>query len=217
MKYPFVLLLCAIWLAGPFTAHSQNTQTRNSGKTVVVFYGDDIINGTGLRKPERDSLFAKVKAQYSDKQYAFYDLSVAKQTTATGVFHSNNLLALRPQIVIIGLGLNDAIEQKPVESVKNNLRILVEQSRRVGAYPLLLGFRAPKGSSVKYALQFNTIFSAIAEEFNIPYIGDFLSPIAEKEKYLQINSTTNPNYVGTGVLAGKLNEMLKEMVKYVRR
>jgi acyl-CoA thioesterase-1 len=102
---------------------------------------------------------------------------VSGDTTAGGLRRVDWALRLKPEIVILELGVNDALRGQNLASVRGNLDQLVMRFQTAGARVLVAGMRLPPNYGTPYAADFHRLFSEVARARNAPYLPFFLEGV----------------------------------------
>ena len=97
-----------------------------------------------------------------------------------------------PQLVILELGGNDGLRGIPPDTMKDNLRSIIETSRASGASVILLGIRIPTNYGPRYTSAFEAVYRDLAEQLDIPWIEFFMEGVALDESLMQADGI-HPN------------------------
>jgi len=102
---------------------------------------------------------------------------VSGDTTAGGLRRVEWALRLKPEIVILELGVNDALRGQKLTSVRANLEQLVTRFQAAGARVLVLGMRLPPNYGTPYAEDFFQLFGEVARARDVPHVPFFLEGV----------------------------------------
>lgn len=136
---------------------------------MLLVLGDSLSAEYGMA---RDAGWVKLLAdrlttggRESRAQYNVVNASISGETTSGGRTRLPALLAQhKPAVVIIELGGNDGLRGLPLPSVRDNLRAMVEASRKSGARVLVVGVRIPPNYGRDYTERFFALFGEVARE-----------------------------------------------------
>jgi len=118
---------------------------------------------------------------------------VSGDTTSGGVSRISKALEVSsPDFVLIELGGNDALRGYPVEKIKNNLLKIIDTAFKAKAKPIIMQIRIPPNYGKNYVAAFESIYSEIAEEKNIPLLTFLLEKIALEDDYF-VSKKLYPN------------------------
>jgi acyl-CoA thioesterase-1 len=177
----------------------------------VAFLGDSI--SAGLHLPAEQAYPAVLRERLAARGLPFQLLNagVSGDTTAGGVRRVQWLLKQSPAIVVVELGANDSMRGQPIASIDQNLRVIIERIRGLGATPLLLGMRIPTSFGPEYAAQFEAIYPAIAKELNIAFVPFFMDGVAGVPEQ-NLEDGIHPTPAGHLKLAQTVEEPLAKLL-----
>jgi hypothetical protein len=89
---------------------------------------------------------------------------VSGDTTSGGLDRLGWLLEQKPDVLVVGLGVNDAFRGQPVDRIEANLRAIVAKAKAAGARVVLLGMRVPTNYGPEYTEAFAAIYSRVAKK-----------------------------------------------------
>ena len=157
--------------------------------TTILVLGDSLSAGFGIRAEqawprllERRLLTDK---RYVPRKIAVVNASISGETTAGGRSRLPTLIERhKPAIVIIELGANDGLRDLSLSAMKDNLNAMLQTVRKAGAATVLIGMRLPPNYG-RYADEFNTSFSALAQQAKTPFVPFLLEHLADKPEHFQ--------------------------------
>jgi len=153
---------------------------------VLLVLGDSLSAEYGL---PRDSGWVRLlsdRLAESGAQYNVVNASISGETTSGGRTRLPGLLAQHdPAIVVIELGGNDGLRGLSLTAMRDNLRAMVEASRRAGARVLLVGVRIPPNYGREYTERFFRTFSDVARERNVALAPFLLDGFADRPDMFQ--------------------------------
>ncbi len=189
--------------------------------TIAVF-GDSLAHGYNLY--EEDGLVAQLEKWLIDhgEHVSLVNAGVSGDTTAGGVARINWTLTPDIDAVIVLFGGNDLLRGiYPEESRRNMDRILDELTSR-NLPTLLIGHEAPSNFGPEYKKDFESIFPALAEKYNVLLYPRFFAAIdamGERDKtrqlYLQ-EDQLHPNRDGVLLIANDLGEHVRKLLRSTR-
>lgn len=145
---------------------------------LVVAFGDSLYAGYGLGGGE--SLPARLEARLRSAgvNVTVVNAGVSGDTSAAGRerlgFTLDNLKR-KPDLVILGLGGNDALRQISPGETRANMIAMMDELKRRNIPVLLTGMRAPPNLGPDYAKAFEPIWPDLAKEYGAglyPFILD---------------------------------------------
>jgi acyl-CoA thioesterase-1 len=158
--------------------------TGKSG-TLIVAFGDSLTAGYGI--PLTESYPAQLEARLKEKGYSVtvVNAGVSGETTRGNLERALFIRNQNPDIVLLGIGGNDALRLLPFEETEKNMRetITTLQSGDVVPQIVLLQMQAPLTSGLGYKQKFDALYETLSEEYNL-----MLVPFYTREVFL------NPEY-----------------------
>ncbi len=168
----WLLTLLLLW-ATPVTA------------TKILLIGDSLSSGYGLEGPGWVELANRQLAERKIDMQIVND-SISGDTTAGGVARiMDGIDRVAPDWILIELGGNDGLRGLPLEIIKQNIRKMVDISRRHGVRPLLLGIRIPPNYGKAYTEQFAQIYVDVSRDTATPLLPFFIGNLALDPFYMQ--------------------------------
>jgi acyl-CoA thioesterase I len=174
---------------------------------VVLDLGDSLTAGYGL--PESEAFPARLEAWLRQRGIAarVVNAGVSGDTTAGGLARLDWAMADKPDLVILGLGANDALRGIDPTTVRANLDKMIQKIEAAGAKVLLLGMLAPPNWGEAYAKTFDRIFPDLARAYHLPLYPFFLEGVAMKPELNQADGL-HPNAQGVVVLVDRIGPVV---------
>lgn len=173
-----LLFVVVLWmLSGAAAADTPPPAIVVLGDSLSAAYGMD----TALAWPQL--LQRRLEAQ--GYPHRVINLSVSGETTQGGATRLPQALEQRPQVVVLQLGGNDGLRGVPLDTMRENLASMIEQSRAAGAQVLLLGIRLPPNYGMSYTRNFHQVYLDLAERARVPLVPFLLEGVAGREGMMQ--------------------------------
>lgn len=168
-----------------------------AGGPTVVFLGDSITHGhrlsSSLAFPHRLGEALGVRT---------INAGISGDTTDGGLRRlERDVLAHRPRVVVVALGVNDAFGQRPRASVVQNLRTITREIRAQGAQVVLLHTAVPGVAGDGY----RSDLREIARVEGATLVEDFLEGVVPVHTY----DGLHPDEQGQAMLAERLRPVLR--------
>jgi acyl-CoA thioesterase-1 len=193
-----VVVLGAVWAMWPSPARRLSAPATPSAIATVVFLGDSITHGHRLAQevafPHRLGDALGVRA---------INAGISGDTTEGGLARlDRDVLAHRPELVVVELGVNDAFGQRPRDATVANLRAITQRIRAQGAAVVLLHTSVPgvPGDGNRRDLR------EIGRAEGATVVEDFLLGVVPAHTY----DGLHPNEQGQAMLAERLLPVLRE-------
>ncbi|MBP9760354.1 MAG: arylesterase [Candidatus Pacebacteria bacterium] len=149
--------------------------TGEAGVTIVAF-GDSLTAGYGLPASESYPAQLEVLLREKGRSVRVVNAGVSGETTRGNLERASFIRAQNPDVVLLGIGGNDALRMLPFEETKSNIARTIEVLQG-GAQPpvvILLTMQAPLTSGLAYKRDFDNMYPELARTYNLP-VAPFLT------------------------------------------
>lgn len=204
-------VLCVLaMMTGSVPALSASGAPKSISNNVkIALIGDDFIGGAGLFKAEDRMAYLIA----NDPSRHSVNISVKEYTpqggsSATAVSQIDQIIAERPDIAVVAVGLNDALTGIDPDVIYSNLDNTLRELDRSRIYTLFITVQAPTTVDQNYAMGFNSIFSKLAAQHpNAVVMEQFYNPIYGSRDFSQLDQI-HPNKFGVRKLFERLQPVL---------
>jgi acyl-CoA thioesterase I len=211
----YVALLLAVQLAaacsGGAPAGNAPAETaarpapRADGKLVLVF-GDSLYAGYRLGPNEGFAPALERALNAAGTPARVVNGGVSGDTTAAGLQRlafTLDGLERAPDLVIVGLGGNDALRGLSAVETRRNLAAILTELQRRRIRPMLTGMLAPRNMGPDYAAAFDPIFPALARQFGAELYPFFLDGLVARPDLL-LDDGMHPNARGIETIVARI-------------
>jgi acyl-CoA thioesterase-1 len=145
---------------------------------VIVAFGDSLYAGYGLGKDQSLPARLESKLRQAGINATVINAGVSGDTSAAGrqrLAFTLDGIRRQPELVILGLGGNDALRQLPAAETRREMTAIMDELKRRNIPVLLTGMRAPPNLGPDYAATFETIWPDLAKQYGAalyPFILD---------------------------------------------
>mgnify|MGYP002637815560 FL=1 len=117
-----------------------------------------------------------------------------------------------PKIVILALGANDGLRGLSVDEMRKNLETMIGICREHKARILLVGMKALPNYGEDYMRDFASVFSELAQKYNLKFLPFLLEGVAGERKYTQPDGL-HPVASGYRIVTDLVWKTLQPMLK----
>lgn len=152
----------------------------------IVVLGDSLSAEYGL--PRDTGWVALLRERLANERidYSVANASISGDTTSGGLARLPLVLQrLKPSIVIVELGANDALRGVPLATTESNLRAIVAAIRKANAKPVLIGMYVPPNYGPDYTQKFHGLYTQLSKELHVPLVPFLLAGFADKPELFQ--------------------------------
>ena len=188
---------------------------------LVAFLGDSLTSGWKLPSSQAYPAVLGGVLREKGRPVRILNAGVSGETAAQGAMRLPAVLRRRPDVLVVALGINDAVRGLPLDATESALRGIVEGARAAGLHVLLAGLRIPAGRhGEEYARRFGEIYPRLAAEYRVPLVPFLLEGVAGRPE-LNYRDGLHPNAAGHARCAENvrphLEQILAEVVPSARR
>ncbi|MGH7375081.1 MAG: arylesterase, partial [Candidatus Rokuibacteriota bacterium] len=170
---------------------------------VIVAFGDSLTAGLGVDAGRTYPALLGERLKREGYDYRVINAGVSGDTTAGGLRRVDWALRLRPEIVILELGVNDALRGQKLTGVRANLDELVSRFQAAGARVLVAGMRLPPNYGDRYAEDFRRLYGDVARARNAPLMPFFLDGVGAVAHLNQADGI-HPTAAGYAIVVDRL-------------
>ncbi|KUZ72804.1 arylesterase [Burkholderia ubonensis] len=184
----------------------------SSGQPVIVVLGDSLSAEYGL--PRDTGWVALLRQRLATERidYSVANASVSGDTTSGGRARLPAVLArLKPAIVVVELGANDALRGVPLATTERNLREIVADAQRARAKVVLVGMFVPPNYGPDYTQKFHGIYTRLSKDLGVPLVPFLLAGIENRPDMFQADQI-HPTRQAQGVLLDNVWPSLKPLL-----
>jgi acyl-CoA thioesterase I len=156
--------------ATPSAVSPQSVAPAKDGRPVIVAFGDSLTAGYGTDAGNSYPDFLEKDLNAKGFHYHVINAGVSGNTTKDGLDRLDDVLALKPVVVIVAFGGNDGLRGLPIDSTRKNLDQIVSTLQRAGTKVVLGGITLPPNYGADYIRQFNETYALLARQYHVPLL-----------------------------------------------
>lgn len=194
-----------------FGLFSVSSSRAASPPRTIVFIGDSITDGYGVKKEE--AYPTKVGEMLKSKGF---DVKIVNGGTSGSVTAEADrrvrwFLKAKPDVIVLALGGNDGLKGTPPDVIEKNLDRAIELAQKNGIKVLLVGQRIYTNFGADYTKQFERVFARLAEKRKVAFEPFLLEDVAMKRELNQTDMK-HPNAAGHVKVAERIARALEKML-----
>jgi acyl-CoA thioesterase-1 len=179
---------------------------------VIVAFGDSLTAGYGVDPGKSYPDFLQRRLDAAGYQYHVVNLGVSGDTTTDGIQRLPDVLAARPEIVILEFGGNDGLRGLPVATTRANLARMIETLQKANIRILLAGMTLPRNYGAAYIHSFEQVYVDLASQFHLPAIPFLLEGVGGHPELTQPDGI-HPTAEGCKIVSGNVMKYLDPLLK----
>ena len=184
----------------------------SSGQPVLVVLGDSLSAEYGLPRDTGWVALLRQRLATGRVDYSVANASVSGDTTSGGRARLPAVLQrLKPSIVVVELGSNDALRGVPLATTEQNLRDIIADARHAHAKVVLVGMYVPANYEPDYTQKFHAVYTRLSKELDVPLVPFLLAGIENKPEMFQ-SDQMHPTQQAQGILLDNVWPALKPLL-----
>lgn len=187
-----------------------NTEEQAEMKTIVAV-GDSLTAGYNLDESESYPALLQQKLHAAGYDYQVVNAGVSAETSSGTLSRIEWILTLQPDIVILETGANDGLRGIDPELLEQNLREILKILTEKEITVVLAGMKMVWNLGPAYVIRFNSIYPALAKEFDTVFMPFFLKGVAMKPQ-LNLGDGLHPNAIGYAAIAENIFPYVVEAI-----
>ena len=188
-----------------------------AGGVTIIAFGDSLTAGYGLPINESYPAQLEVALKAAGKQVRVINSGVSGETTRGNLERAQFIRSQNPDIVLLGIGGNDALRALPVTDTKANITKTIE-TLRSGENPpvvMLLKMQSPLNAGLSYKREFDAMYEEVAQSQEIVLV-PFLTAEVFLNQENKLQDGIHLNKVGYGrVVEDYLLEPVTEVIEKI--
>ncbi|WP_430414184.1 arylesterase [Parasphingorhabdus sp.] len=195
---------------------SQTTDTATPEKieadTLVLVFGDSLYAGYGLAPDEGFAPDLQKALNKAGQNVKVHNAGVSGDTTAAGLRRLDfvlDSLSRKPDLVLLGLGGNDMLRGLNPSETRANMEAMVKKLSDRDVPVMLTGMLAPPNLGREFVDEFNVIYPALANLYDIPLYPFFMDGVVGNPD-LFLPDGIHPTAQGIDVIVGKIAPKVSE-------
>lgn len=199
-------------LPDPPPSSSASDTTAAPGRPVIACFGDSLTAGYGIESAASYPADLQRLLDAAGYHYHVVNQGVSGDTTKDGLERVDQVLARKPQIVVLEFGGNDGLRGLPVSVAQRNIANMIERLQRGGAKVALAGISLPPQYGNDYIMRFDSMYPALAKQFHVPLLPFLLQHVYGIEGDIQPDGI-HPTAQGAQQVAANVEKLIQPMLK----
>lgn len=202
--------LILLWLAA--AALSLRAAT---GPQTILFFGDSLTAGHGLRNPGAEAFPALIQVKINEAHLLWHVINagLSGETTAGGLRRVDWVLQQHVDIFVLALGGNDGIRGIEPAVSRQNLQGIIDRVR--AKYPaariVLAGMQMPEMLGEDYVREFAAMYPALAAENKVSLVPFLLAGVGGVPELNQ-GDGIHPTPEGHAIVADNVWKVLRPLL-----
>ncbi|MCH2454897.1 MAG: arylesterase [Idiomarina sp.] len=184
-----------------------------SANVSLVVLGDSLSAGYGLSQEQTWVAELDRRWNSSHPDINIINASISGETTRGGLSRLEGVLERhQPDALFIELGGNDGLRGFDLNTVRSNLKQMIDKAKKQGVKVALSQVMVPPNYGQRFAEQFRQVFKEVGEEEGVKLVPFFMEQIATNPDNVQ-NDGIHPTAEAQPKIADFLEPYLLELAK----
>jgi acyl-CoA thioesterase-1 len=182
---------------------------------LVVALGDSLYAGYGVGQDESFPAVLEGELEGRGIPAKVVNAGVSGDTSAGGrsrLAFTLDGLGRKPDLVIVGLGANDALRGLDPAQTRANLDAILAELQRRGIPVVLTGMMAPRNMDETYFRSFDSIYADLAKKYGAALDPFFMDGVIGEPRLL-LDDGLHPNAAGIRKMAGRVAPLAEGRLK----
>ncbi|MBZ9777396.1 arylesterase [Psychroflexus sp. CAK8W] len=190
------------------------TETKESEKDVILFFGNSLTAGMGLEPSEAFPTLIQNRLDSLGYDYEVVNAGLSGETTASGKNRIDWVLKQNVDIFVLELGANDGLRGIPLKETRQNLQdiIITVKTKNPDTKIVLAGMQIPPNMGQDYTSEFKNIFPELAEKNDVALIPFLLEGVAGNPELNQPDGI-HPTAEGYKIVRENVWSVLKDKLE----
>ena len=215
-----IVVILAILSLGYFNLKKDNKeisikQNNQSAKYTIVAFGDSLTAGFGLPLSESYPYQLEEILKNEGFDVKVINAGVSGETTKGNNERATFIRDQNPDMVIWGIGGNDALRALSVSEMKSNMESTINILQSAESKPkiLILEMQSPLNAGFAYKKEFDAVYKDLSKKYNLPLV-PFLVASVFLNRDLMLDDRIHPNKNGYAKLIE--DNLLKVVLKEIK-
>jgi acyl-CoA thioesterase-1 len=184
----------------------------NDKRPLIVCFGDSLTAGAGVDFAQSYPAYLQADLDARGYHYHVINQGISGNTTKDGVERLDDIVALKPAIVVVEFGGNDGLRGLPIADSRANLDRIINILKASGTKVVLAGITLPPDYGPDYIQQFNETYSLLAKKYNVPMLPFLLKGVFGVDGMMQPDKT-HATAQGNQIVAKNILPLLLPLLK----
>ncbi|MEO6806083.1 MAG: arylesterase [Edaphobacter sp.] len=186
--------------------------TIDDKRPLIVCFGDSLTAGYGAEPGKSYPDFLQTDLDARGYHYRVVNEGISGNTTKDGVERLDDIISLKPEVVVVEFGGNDGLRGLRIEDSRANLDHIVEALQTTGAKVVLAGISLPPNYGPDYIRQFNETYVLLAKKYKVPMLPFLLKDVYGVKGMMQADNT-HATAAGNKIVAKNIFSLISPLLK----
>ena len=173
----------------PQPVQDQSQARPLDARPLIVCFGDSLTAGYGADDGQSYPDFLQKALDAEGYRYRVVNEGISGNTTKDGVDRLAQVVAMKPDVVVLEFGGNDGLRGLKVQTTRTNLSTMIAGLKKSGAKVVLAGITLPPDYGADYVNSFTASYPTLARQYNVPVLPFLLKDVYGVPGMMQADNT----------------------------
>ncbi len=197
----------------PFAKGTAITMSFADAKPLrILAFGDSLVAGFAVPRKAGFTVQLEKSLIHAGYLAEVINAGVPGDTSGGGRARLEQVLAVKPDLMLLEFGANDNLLALAPTNLEANLEAIIQRFRESGIPVLLTGIKPLRDLGENYRTEFSEIFFRLAAKYQLPFYADFLAGVAGKPELNKADGI-HPNPKGIKEIVRRLAPLVIETLR----
>ncbi len=156
---------------------ARSTPDLTDDRPLIVCFGDSLTAGYGADDGQSYPDFLQKALDHDGYHYRVVNEGISGNTTKDGVDRLDQIVAMKPEVVVLEFGGNDGLRGLKVQTTRTNLATMITGLKQGGAKVVLAGITLPPDYGPDYVNSFTASYPTLAKKYSVPVLPFILKDV----------------------------------------
>jgi len=193
------------------TVYPKATAAADS-RPVLVCFGDSLTAGYGADPGQSYPDFLQTDLNRQGYKYRVMNEGISGDTTKDGLDRVDDVIQLKPAVVVVEFGGNDGLRGVPIADSRANLDAILARLTGAGIKVALAGMTLPPDYGPDYIKQFDETYVLLSKKYHAPMIPFLLKNVYGVPGLMQADNT-HATDAGNKIVAANVFPLVAPFLK----
>lgn len=184
----------------------------NDRRPLVVCFGDSLTAGHGADAGASYPDFLRKDLENDGFNVRVVNEGISGDTTKDGVDRVAEVIALKPQVVVLEFGGNDGLRGLNIQSTRGNLATMIHDLKAAHSQVVIAGMTLPPDYGPDYVSRFTANYASLGKQFRAPVLPFLLQNVYGVPGMMQ-EDRTHATAQGNAVVAKNVLPYVEKLLK----
>lgn len=167
----------------------------NEAPLYIAAVGDSLTAGFGVAPQNSYPVLLEQELKQIDMNCTIRNFGISGEMSSDTLARIQPILQTKPDLIILEIGINDALNELPIDTIRSNITEIIEQAEAKEVEIILVGVKHIWSWDKEYASAFAELYREIARRHTLLLVPSMLDGVAAVPA-MTLPDTIHPNEQG---------------------